>query len=274
MKNITLEMSLKPFKQTTPEYIQHVCAHVFEQWRPLIKTMDIISILLWTSDGSELLDYDGNEETTFEWAYFMGDANHFGKNNQAVDPESISLHTTSYRYIDNPPIMTYGILKQIVACLKKEGEKSYPNATIRVGTTFDPGPEFAISDFKYNRHQEVCTGTAMGQGSFLCSYAVLNGDDRIYAGFPNGIPEGTAFGTFFGRQARIFMADMGFDYIWLSNGLGVSHGILRALYLMGKILITLCLTVLKRKYLNFGMLFEKNALITRLKQGEQTCLWA
>jgi len=220
MKNITLEMSLKPFKQTTPEHIQHVCAHVFEQWRPLIKNMDIISILLWTSDGSELLDYDGNEETTFEWAYFMGDANHFGKNNQAVDPESISLHTTSYRYIDNPPIMTYGILKQIVACLKKEGEKSYPNATIRVGTTFDPGPEFAISDFKYNRHQEVCTGTAMGQGSFLCSYAVLNGDDRIYAGFPNGIPEGTAFGTFFGRQARIFMADMGFDYIWLSNGFG------------------------------------------------------
>jgi len=46
MKNITLEMSLKPFKQTNAEYIQEVCHRVFEQWRPLIKDKEIISILL------------------------------------------------------------------------------------------------------------------------------------------------------------------------------------------------------------------------------------
>ena len=220
MKTITLEMSLKPFKQTTPEYIQSVCHRAYEQWRPLIKDIDIISILLWTSDGSELLDYNGKEEDAFEWAYFLGDANHFGKNNQAVDPDSISLHTTSYLYMENPPVMTYGILKSIVACFKEEGKKMYPKATIRVGTTLDPGPEFAISDFKYNRHNEVCTGTAMGQRSFLCAYATLKGDNRSYAAFPNGIPDGTPFGTFMGKQAQAFMTDMGFDYIWLSNGLG------------------------------------------------------
>jgi len=220
MKNITLEMSLKPFKQTNAEYIQEVCHRVFEQWRPLIKDKEIISILLWTSDGSELLDYNGKEEDAFEWAYFLGDANHFGKNNQAVDPDSISLHTTSYLYMENPPVMTYGILKSIVACLKAEGKKMYPQATIRVGTTLDPGPEFAISDFKYHRHNEVCTGTAMGQGSFLCAYATLNGDNRSYAAYPDGIPDGTPFGTFMGKQAQVFMTDMGFDYIWLSNGLG------------------------------------------------------
>ena len=31
-ENITLEMSLKPFKQTDDQYIKSVCKQVFEQW--------------------------------------------------------------------------------------------------------------------------------------------------------------------------------------------------------------------------------------------------
>src|SRR5690606_10902144 len=41
-----------------------------------------------------------------------------------------------------------------------------------------------------------------------------------YAGFPEGIPQDTPFGTFFGRQTQHFLTDLGFDYIWLSNGFG------------------------------------------------------
>ena len=55
-RNVTLEISLKPFKETTNEYIRSVCRSVFEQWRPLIKKRETISIMMWSSDGSELLD--------------------------------------------------------------------------------------------------------------------------------------------------------------------------------------------------------------------------
>jgi hypothetical protein len=122
--------------------------------------------------------------------------------------------------MDHPPKMTYGILKEIVTTLKRVGGEVLCGKQIRVGTTFDPGPEFAISDFKYNRHTEVCLGGSMGKKSMVCAYATLKGDDRPYAAYPNGIPDGTPFGTFLGKQTKIFLDDMGFDYIWLSNGIG------------------------------------------------------
>ena len=53
IKNITLEMSLKPFKETTDKYINSVCLQVFESWRPLIKEADCISIMMWSADGSK-----------------------------------------------------------------------------------------------------------------------------------------------------------------------------------------------------------------------------
>lgn len=51
-KTVTLEMSLKPFKRTDDAFIQKVCASVFEQWRPLLKNREEISIMLWAADGS------------------------------------------------------------------------------------------------------------------------------------------------------------------------------------------------------------------------------
>lgn len=74
-KDITLEMSLKPFKQTDKPYIRSICAQIFEQWRALLKNRKSISIMLWAGDGSEILDYAGKQEETFEWARFVGTAN-------------------------------------------------------------------------------------------------------------------------------------------------------------------------------------------------------
>ena len=34
---------------------------------PLLKEREEISVMLWTSDGSEILDYNGDENTAFEW---------------------------------------------------------------------------------------------------------------------------------------------------------------------------------------------------------------
>ena len=219
-KNVNLEMSLKPFKRTDDEYIRGVCREVFEQWRPLLKNRETVSVMLWIADGSEILDYAGNTDDEFEWCCYIGTANHelIGEDD---DPDC-PLHEKKHYYTDNPPVMTYGILKKIVSTLKEEGKKAFPSSIIRVGDTFDIGPEVAKSDFKYKRHPEISSGTKMDSFGFVDATALLNADDRRYAAYPDGIPQDTPFGTFFGKQANIFLKDMGFDYLWLSNGLGFS----------------------------------------------------
>jgi hypothetical protein len=122
-------------------------------------------------------------------------------------------------YRKNPPAMTYGDLAAIVRVLKEVGTAA-TGKPVQVGATFDPGGEFARSPFKYERHNEICLAGTMGKGSFVGCYATLNADSAAYAGFPQGIPQGTPLGTFLGRQCRHFLADLGFDYIWLSNGFG------------------------------------------------------
>lgn len=219
-KNITLEISLKPFKKTTTEYIESVCTKVFEQWKPLIKNRETISVMMWSADGSELLDYSGELDKPFEWCYFVGTAN---KPIVGDMPKETSPHTRKQLYMENPPQMTYRILKNIVETFKRVGKRFYPESRIRVGTTFDIGPEFAISDFKYNRHKEVCNGSGCDSLGFVDATALLNGDTYSYAAYKNGIPDKTPMGTFLGAQANVFMKDMGFDYIWLSNGMGFCY---------------------------------------------------
>ncbi len=221
-KSITLEMSLKPFKQTDEAYMRSVIEKVFDCWRPLVKNAEEISVLFWTADGSEILDWHGDFDEKMEWCRYIGGANKSRavEANPDHDPEGIGLHTRPYYYMDNPPVFTFGTLKTIVSLIKEIGQKAFPDKRIRVGETFDPGPEFAISDFKYNRHTEACRGGSMGEKTMICCYTTLHADNVKYAGFPNGIEEGTPFATFFGRQSQLFLEAMGFDYLWLSNGFG------------------------------------------------------
>ena len=219
-ENVTLEVSLKPFKKTDETYIRLVCRKIFEDWRPLLKGRKTVSLMLWTSDGSEILDYAGDLDDTFEWCRFLGTANLPMR--EADEPLETSLHQKKQDYMINAPTMTYRILKTIVTTLKEEGKRAFPDATIRVGETFDIGPEFALSDFKYNRHTEICIGHKLDKKGFVDATATLKGDTYHYAAYPNGIPDGTPFGTFLGKQSEVFLADMGFDYLWLSNGVGFS----------------------------------------------------
>jgi len=219
-ENITLELSLKPFKKTDDEYIRGVCRTIFLDWRPLLKGRKTISVMLWTGDGSEILDYNKNPDSKFEWARFIGTANL--PYLEDGEPTETSLHERKRDYIPDAPVMTYGILKKIIQTLKEEGKKAFPDSEIRIGETFDIGPEFAISDFKYNRHPEISSGSTLDKFGMIDSTAALKSDTFSYAAYPDGIPEGTPFGTFLGKQAAIFLPDMGFDYLWLSNGVGFS----------------------------------------------------
>lgn len=219
-KSVTLEMSLKPFKKTDDVYIYSVCKQFFEQWRPLIKNREVISIMLWVGDGSEMLDYTGDLDKAFEWAYFVGTANLPIVGDL---PDETSLHERKQIYMENPPEMTYRILKKIVVAIKEVGRKCYPNARIRVGETFDIGPEFAISDFKYHRHPESCKGKGASGFGFVDATVLLKGDDYPYASYPHGLPDKTPMGTLLGAQANVFLRDMDFDFLWLSNGMGFCY---------------------------------------------------
>ncbi|HEX7757706.1 MAG TPA: hypothetical protein VF421_20315 [Niabella sp.] len=214
---IVLEASLKPFKVNEPHYIQAVAREIFTQWQSLLRHADTVSVMLWTGDGSEILDYSGNTQQRLEWAMYMGNPN--TAHEVGSGPKELSIHERAYLYIDNPPRFNYGDLRFIVQTLKEEGRK-ITGKPVLVGATFDPGPEFAKSAFKYKKHPEILGGNAMGHKTFVNCYSVLNGDKTHYAGFPDGIPQGTPFGTFFGRQSQHFLTDLQFDYIWFSNGFG------------------------------------------------------
>lgn len=254
--NITLEMSLKPFKQLDPESVGAVCKEMFSLWAPLTRHADQVSVLLWSADGSEILDYGGDPGASFEWAKFIGGANAAHPPNS--EPAELSLHERPYYFMENPPNFTYADLKRIIEALRTIGE-SLTGKPVRVGATFDPGPEFARSSFKYERHPEVCMGDTMGKGTFVCCYSVLHGDDRAYASFPDGIPEGTPFGTFFGRQCERFLTDMGFDYIWFSNGFGFgleAWGVTGAIF-NGEVFDTATIGTTREKILDFWRLFRQ-----------------
>lgn len=240
LRDIQLEMSLKPFYDDSPETRRQVCTEIFHQWHALTRHAQSISILLWVADGSEILEYDGDLSRAFEWARYQGSANgHEWKmsrksatnnpDHESVgihawdndyDPEGKGLHRRPYLYRDEPAVFTFTWLKGLIADLKSIGHQ-ITGKTIYVGETFDIGPEFAVSRFKYTWHPEILAGgNSLFKGQFISCEAILNGDERHYAAYPRGIPDQTRFGTFLGKQLNCFFQDLGFDFLWLSNGFG------------------------------------------------------
>jgi len=218
LKNITLEISAKAFKDNSVRTMEEVCARMFRQWKNMTDSAERISVLLWISDGSEILEYKGKRNESFEWAYWQGVANVRVKS-EMQNGARPTIHQVPWKYIENPPVLTYAWLKKLVKTLKRIGREE-SGKVVRGGATFDPGPEFAVSEFKYKKHPEICGGNTMGNKSFVTCNTSLHADRGKYAGFPDGIPGGTPFGAFLGKQVKHFVKDMGFDYIWFSNGFG------------------------------------------------------
>ncbi|MBO5670621.1 MAG: hypothetical protein J6S41_03645 [Clostridia bacterium] len=219
---VCLEVSLKPFGyDKSPAGIEAVARKLFSQWMPLLRYATGCSLLFWTSDGSEILDYSGNPDDTFNWCKYIGIGNWNRDASMEECSQKNSLHAFPIHYMENPPEMTYGDLKTIIAIMKRIG-REMTGFDIAVGETFDPGPEFAWSDFKFNRHTELAVGSIMGASKWIHCASRLHADDRHYAAYPDGIPEGTHFGEFLGRQFMAMKRDLGFDYLWLSNGFGFS----------------------------------------------------
>ncbi|MDF2815660.1 MAG: hypothetical protein K0Q81_1860 [Paenibacillus sp.] len=225
LQRVTLEMSLKPFKSMEPAAIEAVCAEVIRQWLPLIGMADSCSMLLWVADGSEILVWDGDLQREIEWARYIGFANetYFSHIKDYTDPR------IAQPYIREPARITYGDLQFIITSFKRIAAERY-GIRMEVGATFDAGPEFAYSDFKYKLHPEINRAELGGQYislkadyTVVCSWSKLTADTASYAAYPNGIPDGTPFGQYLGRQCASFLPTLGFDYIWFSNGFALSY---------------------------------------------------
>lgn len=216
MQSLTLELSLKPFYGLDAAATRGQCRKALTQWQAAVSRAEQLSIILWVADGSEILDYSANIDDAMEWARYLGNANpHMPV---PSDPDRRSLHARNYLYRDDAELLTYRRLAEIVQAWREVAAEQ--GRSLEIGATFDPGGEFAPSAFKYQRHREICLSNTMGKASFVCCYATLDADERAYAGYPNGIPQGTSLGTFLGRQFKRFAQDLGFDFLWLSNGFG------------------------------------------------------
>lgn len=218
---VVLEVSLRPFAPFDDGAIRRAAAELAEQWRPLLRTAESAAVLLWTADGSEILEWRGDMDAQLEWASWVGfcntDADPYGHN---VTPDR---HAVPYR--DDVAALTYGRLAAVVAGVKTAiGDIAV--RPVEVGATFDSGPEFARSRFKYHTHPEiVAAGEDAGVGRVIRMvrpWSRLRADPGAYAAFPAGIPDGLSFGTFLGAQAQSFLGALGFDYFWFSNGFGFS----------------------------------------------------
>ena len=220
---VELELSLKPYVDTTPAGCRKVAEQLFREWDPLLRHASGAAVMLWVSDGSEILEYNGNLTDDFPWCQYIGMGNPLRKEESLTTPQEwqeFHIRPFPYRGHENLKKFTYGELKEVITALKDVGERM-TGKKIEVIETFDPGPEFAPSDFKFHRHMEVSNESQIiGVKGWVNAAASLHAEKHAYATYPDGIPEGTSFGEFFGRQCRAFCDDLGFDGVWLSNGFG------------------------------------------------------
>ncbi|MBN2643686.1 MAG: hypothetical protein JXR78_18700 [Victivallales bacterium] len=219
LRNVTLELSAKAFKDDSESTMKAVCGKLFKQWERITCYADQVSVLLWIADGSEILEYAGNLDDAFEWAYWQGIASPKDLGRELTPEEEQNINLNPVKYRADAALRTYSWLKRLTEIIRETGMRMCEK-NIRIGTAFDNGPEFSISDFKYNRHREIAKAHSIYPNSFVTCDAILNADSKAYAAFPDGIPEGTTLGRFLGGQYREFSRDLGFDYLWLSNGMG------------------------------------------------------
>lgn len=202
-----LEMGPKPLFKKDDAFVQDVFAELFKTYRQLLKDCGEISIHWWLGEGSEILEYDRDMERRIHWAQWQGFA-------KTVPGSGMKPPVC---YTDHPIEITYGDIRRIIA-IAKRCCRDVLGKPLRFVLPFDPGSEFCISPFRYERHPEILmTGWGLHH---IDAVSRLHADAVRYAAYSGGIPEGTPFGEFFGKQARAYLADMGADGIWFSNSFG------------------------------------------------------
>ena len=204
----TLEFGPKVLFRKDDAFLDGFFAELFRSYRQLLKHCDAVSLLFWLGDGTEILQFSGDLAQPIAWARWQGFAHPAG------DPPRKPV-----LYTDHPVELDYADVKRIVAAARRACAGVFGKPLSFV-LPFDPGSEFTEAPFRYERHPEILL--RMGLSTVRCIDAIgrFHADAARYAGYPDGIPEGTPFGEFLGRQARAFFDAVGADAIWFSNSFG------------------------------------------------------
>jgi len=140
--------------------------------------------------------------------------------------ERMELARRRFRDMNQPIIVkyekwTYGDLKKLAQAIKDVAREKYQIEDVKVGTlllgTFTIYGAKDASPF-VARHPNV-TLAEMNRAIFLNITAKLSKDAEKYGAFPDGIPEGTPFTEFFGKQWGNLSAKVGLDAIVFRDGI-------------------------------------------------------
>ena len=211
---LSLEVTAKPFKSRDPKDVESVCRELFRIWKRPVMRADEVCICVSIGNGEHILKWSGNMDDLVVWDQWKGHNNA----GYAFDMDSFAGIPLE-NYIENPLPMTYSDLYTIGETLKRVCKEEF-SKNCRLFTNFEPGPEFAESDFKYVSHPEILNKQGAAHGASVAFDARLHKDNYHYAAYPNGIPEGEPFSRFLGKQVDHFFKTFGYEGISLSNGLG------------------------------------------------------
>ena len=159
LKNVTLELSGKPFTDESEERMVSVCRTMFSQWKPLTEKADLVSVLLWIADGSEILEYTGDMSRKFEWSYWCGCANPCPRPEHPTEREKRNTHAFPQKYIPEAGPRPYSWLKRLIEVIREIG-REITGKPIRIGATV------AVADFEgYVTMFNPATGEIVGRTS-------------------------------------------------------------------------------------------------------------
>ena len=206
-QRVVLETSLKPFAGQNPTALRAACLQLWDNWKPLCAGVDEVAVMLWVGSGDEILLWHSNWSAPMPYADSIGFCNY---DEPGAYPPG-NAHYSNNRavpYRPNPPTLRYRDLRNIIAALRATAGRP-----ILIGATFDPGPEFATSPFRYKEHPELLTPGNAEKNPHMMHFITHQ------ATLKDGMP----FGTFLGRQTKSLAKAVGFDFIWFSNGWGFTH---------------------------------------------------
>lgn len=224
LKRVTLETTLKPFFDLSDAGIDATCRKLWTNWRHLVSRCDDVAVLLWVGAGDDIMAWSGDMDALVPVTQTIGFNNL--QYDTAYDPEIDHYRRNAAQpYSKHAPRVTYTNLKRIVAALRETCEAMLGKRPA-IGATVDPGPEFVDSPWRFEQHPEILQTKQPHLPypmHFISHQTTLNADPTPHAGFPDGIPAGISYGTFLGRQFKACQDKLGYDLLWLSNGMAYSH---------------------------------------------------
>jgi hypothetical protein len=188
-------------------------------WKGVILNVGWISdyILEWHGDLNEVIRFPKNMEVgPFFKNYGQFSGNTIGRMQKGKE----RFDATDPPQVVNYEKWTYSDLKKLSAYIKRIALKKYGLTDIKVGT-FVLGFESIYGGDKTNFLKSHPNAYVSNYPNLV---ARLSADKIKYGAFPQGIPEGTSFPEFFGKQWGNFSTALGFDAIILRDsymGVGI-----------------------------------------------------